>query len=44
MIGANKLGEFAERLENAGKLGNFRTIEMELGTLLNKYKELVRKL
>ena len=44
VIGANKLGEFAERLEKAGKSGDLGTIERELGTLLTKYNELVRKL
>lgn len=44
LIGALKLGDFAERLEKAGDAGDTATLEKELGELLDQYGRLVREL
>ncbi|WP_049945740.1 ATP-binding protein [Butyrivibrio sp. LC3010] len=44
MIGAQRLGDFAARLEKAGESGDVETLENELGNLLYMYKELVKDL
>jgi CheY-like chemotaxis protein len=44
VIGAEKLGEFAESLEKAGKENNTVVFESNIGVLLDDYKHLAEKL
>ena len=44
IIGAMKLGDFAERLEKAGESGDTDTLEREIENLLTGYRELINKL
>ncbi|MBE5831684.1 MAG: response regulator [Butyrivibrio sp.] len=44
IIGANKLGDFAERLERAGESGDMDTLEKDIGTLLTMYRKLISDL
>ncbi len=44
IIGAMKLGDFAERLEKAGEAGDSDTLDREIEGLLTKYRELINKL
>ncbi len=43
-IGALELGEFAARLENAGKNEDAETLDKELDELISRYKQLARDL
>ena len=43
-IGANKLGELAERLEKAGKDGDERMLDENLGELISRYRKLAEDL
>ena len=44
VIGAQKLGDFAARLEKAGEAGDVDILEKEIEPLLTQYRELVDKL
>jgi signal transduction histidine kinase/ActR/RegA family two-component response regulator/HPt (histidine-containing phosphotransfer) domain-containing protein len=44
VIGAHELGDFAARLEKAGETGDTKTLEKELGKLLEQYMALVKEL
>ena len=44
VIGANELGDFAERLEKAGNTGHVGILEREIGNLITQYRELAVKL
>jgi signal transduction histidine kinase/DNA-binding response OmpR family regulator len=43
-IGALELGDFAARLEEAGKSSDSETLEKELGDLISRYRQLARDL
>ncbi|MBO4415160.1 MAG: response regulator [Lachnospiraceae bacterium] len=44
VIGALKLGDFAARLEKAGDMGDTETLDKELGSLLEQYRNLITEL
>ncbi len=44
VIGALKLGDFAERLEKAGDRGDLETLDRELGELVSRYRQLAADL
>ncbi len=44
VIGALRLGDFAARLEKAGDVGDTETLDKELGSLLEQYRNLIAEL